>query len=104
MGRPRPSRQKKGVLYESFSPLCGPCDPPDNKDGSGEGHGGLGVCVDDWFFHFLVGGFSMVGQKMQKKRIDFGGKAVCFLLLLRCYVQKSVSCNQWTVHGLSNEP
>ncbi|CAE7838968.1 P100/11E [Symbiodinium sp. CCMP2592] len=22
----------KGVLYQSFSPLCGPCDPPDNTE------------------------------------------------------------------------
>jgi len=24
--------REKGVLYQSFSPLCGPCDPPDNKE------------------------------------------------------------------------
>lgn len=24
--------KQKGVLYQSFSPLCGPCDPPDNKE------------------------------------------------------------------------
>jgi len=24
--------KEKGVLYQSFSPLCGPCDPPDNKE------------------------------------------------------------------------
>jgi diketogulonate reductase-like aldo/keto reductase len=23
--------QSKGILYESFSPLCGPCTPPDNR-------------------------------------------------------------------------
>jgi len=29
--------ESKGILYQSFSPLCGPCNPPDNKlliDGS----------------------------------------------------------------------
>ncbi|CAK9067112.1 unnamed protein product [Durusdinium trenchii] len=24
--------RQKGVLYQSFSPLCGPCNPPDNKE------------------------------------------------------------------------
>eukprot|EP00440_Ansanella_granifera_P020046 gb/GFBE01021778.1/.p1 GENE.gb/GFBE01021778.1/~~gb/GFBE01021778.1/.p1 ORF type:complete len:334 (+),score=86.73 gb/GFBE01021778.1/:1-1002(+) len=24
--------RKKGILYQSFSPLCGPCNPPDNKE------------------------------------------------------------------------
>lgn len=24
--------QEKGILYESFSPLCGPCNPPDNME------------------------------------------------------------------------
>jgi diketogulonate reductase-like aldo/keto reductase len=24
--------QSKGILYESFSPLCGPCNPPDNTE------------------------------------------------------------------------
>eukprot|EP00931_Biecheleriopsis_adriatica_P087454 TRINITY_DN61919_c0_g1_i1.p2 TRINITY_DN61919_c0_g1~~TRINITY_DN61919_c0_g1_i1.p2 ORF type:complete len:341 (-),score=81.59 TRINITY_DN61919_c0_g1_i1:78-947(-) len=24
--------REKGVLYQSFSPLCGPCTPPDNKE------------------------------------------------------------------------
>eukprot|EP00929_Paragymnodinium_shiwhaense_P090489 TRINITY_DN50681_c0_g1_i1.p1 TRINITY_DN50681_c0_g1~~TRINITY_DN50681_c0_g1_i1.p1 ORF type:complete len:343 (+),score=98.68 TRINITY_DN50681_c0_g1_i1:62-1030(+) len=24
--------QEKGILYQSFSPLCGPCDPPHNMD------------------------------------------------------------------------
>jgi len=24
--------QKQGILYESFSPLCGPCTPPDNME------------------------------------------------------------------------
>jgi len=23
--------ESKGILYQSFSPLCGPCNPPDNK-------------------------------------------------------------------------
>lgn len=43
----------QGILYESFSPFCGPCDPPDNKvlfDGDlvtriGKAHGKAGAQV-----------------------------------------------------------
>lgn len=28
----KPYFESKGILYQSFSPLCGPCDPPHNKE------------------------------------------------------------------------
>mmetsp|Transcript_83578 Transcript_83578/g.259646 ORF Transcript_83578/g.259646 Transcript_83578/m.259646 type:complete len:326 (-) Transcript_83578:25-1002(-) len=45
--------QKEGILYESFSPLCGPCDPPANTElihgelvkQIGEAHGKTGAQV-----------------------------------------------------------